>query len=484
MTRILAALAHHTAGRPEALALTGEGVALTWADLSTEVDRAVEWLEARLPETAGGAPVAVALDNGPAWVVLDLALLALCRPSVPLPPFFTAAQRRHAMADAGACLLLRPGLPDEVGVREIAGAPVIADPLPFPRRKLHIGADKVTYTSGSTGQPKGVCLSLRHMEAVAGSIVEVLGREMAGVHMAVLPLGVLLENVAGLYPTILAGGRYHAAGLASLGFGGGDPEFARMGKAIRDVKATSLILVPEILRGLTAWLADTGSTLPSLSFVAVGGAKVSPQLIADAREAGLPVHEGYGLSECASVVTLNTPANDRPGSVGQVLPHLRLSTTADGEIVVSPRPFLGYVGEAPCGEFHATGDLGAIDAQGFVTIIGRKSNLLITAFGRNVAPEWVESELLAQPEIAQALVFGEGAPALCALLVPAGPHVQAPQLEAAVERVNLNLPDYARIARWRLSRPFGAGADELTGNGRPRRAVLRATHEAFIDNHG
>ena len=485
MTRILAALALHTAGKPNAVAVSGDHVAWTWAQLSTAVDRAVEWLEERLPAAGGAAPVAIALDNGPAWVVLDLALMALGRPCVPLPPFFTPPQRRHALSDSGACMLVRPRFAAEPGFEQIGGAEVVAESLALPRRKLHVGTDKITYTSGSTEQPKGVCLSLRQMEGVASSVVKVLGREMARTHMAVLPLGVLLENVAGLYPTILAGGRYHAPSLGTLGFGqDGRPDFARLCAAILEVEATSLILVPEILRGVTARLLDTGSALPSLSFVAVGGAKVSPQLIAEARGAGLPAYEGYGLSECASVVTLNTPRQDRPGSVGRVLPHLRLSVAGDGELIVSPKPFLGYVGQEACGGGHATGDLGGVDADGFVNISGRKSNLLITAFGRNVAPEWVESELLAQPEIGQALVFGEGASALCAVIVPASKGVRPEQLEQAVARANLVLPDYAQVRRWRISRPFDPGAGELTGNGRPRRAVLHAAHQDFIENHG
>jgi long-subunit acyl-CoA synthetase (AMP-forming) len=215
--------------------------------------------------------------------------------------------------------------------------------------------------------------------------------------------------------------------------------------------------------------------------VAVGGAKVAPPLIAGARSIGLPAYEGYGLSECGSVVALNTPHADRPGSVGRVLPHLRISLAGDGEIVAGPHPFLGYIGEPPQEGAYRTGDLGEFDADGWLRITGRKSNVLITAYGRNVAPEWVESELLAEPEIAQAAVFGEAATSLCALLVPTRGDLAADAIEDAVARVNARLPDYARVGRWRGSAPFDATRGEVTANGRPRRQVLHDAHRDFIE---
>lgn len=482
MSRVLDAVARHVATRPDELALTGEQIALTWSQLAWEIEAAASWLATNLAETPAGAPVAVALDNGPAWVVLDLALMSLGRPSLPLPPFFTPEQRQHAAIDAGACLAVRPVLTPADVAETVAGSPVVAQPLGLPERPLHAGTAKVTYTSGSTGQPKGVCLSQAQMEAVATSLVEVIGREYAGVHLPLLPLGVLLENVAGLYPTLLAGGRYHALGLRTLGFAEGlRPDVDRIVEAVAANDATSLILTPELLRVLVARLSATGQRLPTLKLVAVGGAKVALQLLAAAREVGLPVHEGYGLSECASVVALNTPAADRPGAVGRLLPHLDLTVADDGELLIGPSPYLGYVGGPAFEGWLHTGDLGSIDADGFVRISGRKSNLLITAYGRNIAPEWVESELLAQPEIGQAVVFGEGAPELCAVLAPARPDLPPEAIAAAVDRANANLPPYARVGRFRPTGAFDRDRGELTGNGRPRRAVLHAAHRDFIE---
>ena len=464
MSRVLAAV--HEAARltPHRIVVTSGQGSLTCVGLLTEV-------ESLAAELAGDtSPVGVVLDNGPDWVVADLALIAAGRPSVPIPPFFTPEQRSHALADAGAGLVISPGR--DRGIR--------LDPTGLQARPLHHGTAKITYTSGSTGAPKGVCLSQDQMEAVAVSLVEVLGREKAGVHLPVLPLAVLLENVAGLYPILLAGGRYHALGLREIGFANPfQPDLAQMLGAIVGSEATSLILVPELLRGLIAAKAMSGVATPSLDLVAVGGARVSPALLAAAALVGLPVVEGYGLSECASVVAMNRPGEAVPGTVGRPLPHLAVSLAEDGEILVGPSPFLGYVGGPTAPVTLATGDLGAFDDAGRLSIVGRKSNTIITAYGRNIAPEWIESELLGEPAILQALVFGESQASLGALIVPM-PGRTEDAVAAAIDRVNASLPDYAQVRRWRAVPAFDPALGQMTANGRPRRAVLLKTYADFV----
>jgi len=103
---------------------------------------------------------------------------------------------------------------------------------------------------------------------------------------------------------------------------------------------------------------------------------------------------------------------------------------------------------------------------------GRKKNLFITAFGRNVSPEWVESELVHEPAIAQALVWGEALPRNAAVIVPAGP-VGAEGVQAAIDDANRRLPDYARVSAWvPADAPFRQDTGELTANGRLRRDAL------------
>lgn len=480
MSRVLDALARHAAATPAAIALSDADQAFTYAELAQAVEATALQLARLVARTRPGAPVAIILDNSPAWVVLDLALVSLGVPSLPIPAFFTADQRKHVLADSGAALLIAQG-EDDASI-EAAGLRLGVRLLAPTTAVLPAGTAKITYTSGSTGRPKGVCLSQDQMEAVAASLVEVIGADYAGKHLPLLPLSILLENVAGLYTTLLAGGRYHVLPAADLGLDNPfRPDLAKLAAAIAGEKATSLILVPELLRALLMVMSFAGARFPDLSLVAVGGAKVSPRLLDQAASLGLPVYEGYGLSECASVVALNTPGAHRAGTVGKPLPHLKVTLSADGEILVGPRPFLGYAGGALNAGVVATGDIGGQDADGFLSIAGRRGNTIINAYGRNIAPEWVESELLAQPEIRQAIVFGEAQPELGALIVPLMPDLDAATLARAVERANANLPAYARIARWMVRPPFDSDAGELTGNGRPRRATILANHRPFIE---
>ena len=479
MSSVLRAIDAHACASPDAIALSTPSATWTYAQLGEAVRHAATALFAFAPLVRPGAPVAIQLANGPAWVILDLALIRLGWPSLPLPGFFTLAQRDHALADAGATLLIEAA--EAGGQMVVAGAPIDVKPRRTAQVPLPTGTAKITYTSGSTGQPKGVCLSQAQMEMVAGSLVEAIGADYAGRHLPLLPLSILLENVAGLYTTLLAGGRYHVLPAAMLGLDNPfRPDLPALAGAIAAEEATSLIVVPELLRALLMVMTFSGARFPQLNLVAVGGAKVSSQLLSQADALGLPVYEGYGLSECASVVALNTPAARKAGAVGRPLSHLRVEIAPDGEIVVGPHPFLGYAGGAlNTGEVR-TGDLGGLDADGFLRIEGRRSNTIITAFGRNVAPEWVESELLAQPEIRQAVVFGEAQAALGALIVPLLPDMDEAAIARAVARANQALPDYAQIKRWQIRAPFDLAAGELTNNGRPRRAVLLSRHSDFI----
>jgi acyl-CoA synthetase (AMP-forming)/AMP-acid ligase II/pyrroloquinoline quinone (PQQ) biosynthesis protein C len=478
MSLVLAAVGSHALLDPERQALTSASRSLTYSDLFAAVERLSAQLGLLMSETAESAPVAISGENSIAWVILDLALIRLGRPSLPLPGFFTVDQRAHALADSGAGWLITLA---PAGTIEVAGQGLAVEQLAGGAGGLHPLTAKVTYTSGSTGRPKGVCLSLDQMENVAASLVTVIGADYAGVHLPILPLSILLENVAGLYPTLLAGGRYHLETPAALGLENlFQPDLGKLVATIGAVGATSLILVPELLRGLVMAMAFTGARLPKLNMVAVGGAKVAPELLARAEGVGLLVYEGYGLSECASVVTLNTPARRRVGSVGKALPHIWLKIDENNEIIVGPRPFLGYCNGAPSVGVVRTGDLGWCDDDGFLHVDGRRSNTIITAFGRNVAPEWVESVLLAQPVLRQAVVFGEAQDQLGALIVPLSPGLPEEAVAEAVSRANQALPHYAQVGRWRVCQPFDREAGELTGNGRPRREAILAHHQDFV----
>ena len=466
---VLESIEDHARCGSKKLALAGNGISFDYQALLAEIDKIAGQLTSLFP---GNRPIAVCLENSPAWVLIDLALLKLGRISTPLPSFFTEAQRDHALAHCGAEYII---CDTDIEQQEfvVAGKTLYfrnsaAEPVTLPH-----GTAKITFTSGTTGKPKGVCLSLSQMEQVSVSLVEAIGKENSGIHCAVLPLSILLENAGGLYSTLIAGGCYCVPAPESIGLGNPfAPDFAGLLSALVKIEATSAILVPELLNGLLHAIEIGKKPLPALRFVAVGGAKISSALLEQAASLNLPVYQGYGLSEAASVVAVNSPGANRQGSVGKVLPHLGVSFGIDGEIFIHSQLLLGYVAGPSFPAPLATGDIGHMDKDGFLFIDGRKSNVLITSFGRNVSPEWIESELLDNAEFAQAIVFGDAAPSLSALIVPSSSRVTDREIDLAISRTNSTLPAYAQVRQWAKARPFTPHNGLLTMNGRLQRAAI------------
>ncbi|WP_439825415.1 AMP-binding protein [Aeromonas caviae] len=467
-------IARHASLTPRQPALLGSQSELDYQSLWQQIQQLAGVLQG-----AGIRRLALQLDNGLPWALIDLACTWAGIVVIPVPHFFSPAQQTWLLESSGADALVGPehqgwqaasplvlmaGRPDEQAVPLWRRIPARLPELPA-------GTAKITYTSGTTGQPKGVCLSLEQMTAVCGSLALRVAPARVEKHLTLLPLTTLLENLTGLYVPLLTGACSRIPSLGELGFSGSsklDP--AALAQALLRWPSHSLVLVPELLRLLLALCGANpvlAEGLRGLRFVAVGGGKVAPELIAHARAAGLPVFEGYGLSECGSVVALNGPHGDRPGSVGLPLPHCQVTIAADGEVMVSGSAMLGYLGEeGETGSQIATGDLGRLDEEGYLHITGRKKNVQITAFGRNFSPEWVEAQAQLCPAIARIVIFGDGQPANVAL-IQSLPGSQS-QLAEQIARLNRQLPDYARIHHWlpvTLDQPPGL----LTANGRPRR---------------
>jgi long-subunit acyl-CoA synthetase (AMP-forming) len=468
-------------------AVVSGDTALSITALRTQIDAAADRLCAM-----GVKSVALHADNGTDWIVTDLACRQAGIRIVPVPSFFSAAQIAHVLAssDAGVLVTDRPVDPaTEAPGRDVQGIPWggtlrLRHLESRGKPRIPAGTQKITFTSGTTGTPKGVCLSAEQQSLVAESLASA-SRLRTPRHLCILPLSTLLENIGGVYAPLLAGGTVVVPSLADIGLHGSsglslDRLLAGLGRERPD----SLILVPELLRALTM-AAERGWRPPSsLRFVAVGGGRVAPQLIERARHAGLPVYEGYGLSECGSVVCLNVPGADRPGTVGRPLPHVTV-TLEDGEVLVSGSTFLGYVDQPSSwdGACVRTGDLGTLDADGYLSIDGRAKNQLISSFGRNIAPEWVESELLAGPLLHQAVVFGEARPYCIALVTPVDPATPDAAIQAWFRQVNQRLPDYARVLDWaRLPGPLLARDGLVTENGRPKRSSIEAHYAPVIES--
>ena len=488
MSRILAALQRHAVSVPRKVALQDEHGALTYGELPAEVEGLADRLRACAPRA-----IAILADNGKAWALADLAAHAAGIPCIPLPLFFSATQIAHVLKAAAIdhvltdqpgrllAALQQPGL----SVEPFYGAMQRVRLQPAAAAALPAGTLKVTFTSGTTGEPKGVCLGRDTMETVAESLRVASAATLDDRHLCLLPLSTLLENIGGLYTPLLAGATICLPGLATVGLSGSSGlDAGRLVAALGDWHASTAIMVPQMLQEVVA-VAQTGTSLPrSLRYLAVGGAPVAVRLMEEAGALGLPVHEGYGLSECASVVAVNRPGASRIGSVGKPLPHLRIGFADDGEILIRGLRWLGYLGEAgayPEPDVIATGDLGHLDADGFLFLSGRKKNLFVTSFGRNVAPEWVEGELAADPAIAQAACFGEARPFNCAVIVRR-PGTSPGAIEAALDTANRRLPDYARVRAWiPATEPFTAGNGLSTPNGRLRRNAILGQYAAQID---
>ncbi len=441
-------------------------------------------------QTRGTRVLATLMNNSPAWVVADLAAAQAGVVHVPLPVFFTPQQIGHALASTGVdTVLTTPELaarwaPAPQQPVEVAGCSLSWLALPATPVAMPAATAKVTYTSGTTGAPKGVCLSTQAMRRVATSLVQAMEPLQVRRHLCALPFAVLLENIAGVMAPLASGATCIVLPLEQIGLLGSSRfDAQRFQAAVVRHQPHSVILLPQMLRAWVAHLTHTGERAPdSLKLVAVGGAAVGQRLLLAARHLGIPACEGYGLSEGSSVQTLNLPGAERIGTAGRALPHARLRVAADGEIEVAGSLFAGYLGDtAAAPEWWPSGDLGHIDADGYLHIQGRKKHVLITSYGRNVSAEWVEVALHDQDAIAQAVVFGDDQPALSAVLWSARADATDAQLQSGVDAANATLPDYARIGRWVRGREaFSAESGLATVNGRPRRGAILEMHASAL----
>ncbi len=432
-------------------------------------------------------------DNSMNWMIVDLAcqLASVCL--IPLPTFFSSQQIKNVLetTPVDAILCEQPDtftslLGEQITTQQCSPLSIYKLLVLGKQNKvaqLPSNTQKITFTSGSTGNPKGVCLSNEQLIIQAKALAKAVNLDKPR-HLCLLPLSTLLENVAGIYCTLLAQGEVIIPTLAEIGFQGSSslsPE--RFISVISEYSPNSIIVTPQLLLVLISAAEAGWETPESLEFVAAGGARVSPQLLARAHALNIPAYEGYGLSECASVVSLNTPAHNDKKSCGRPLPHLTINIE-NNEVVVSGNAMLGYANEPGSwgqNRIH-TGDIGYLNEQGYLVINGRKKNLLISSYGRNINPEWIESELLTNPCIAECVVFGDARP-YCVALISVRGNADSEIIQQLIDRCNEQLPDYARILNWQLlSTPLSRQQNLLTANGRPRREAIAEHYAELIES--
>jgi long-chain acyl-CoA synthetase len=242
-----------------------------------------------------------------------------------------------------------------------------------------------------------------------------------------------------------------------------------------------------------------------------GGAPLSREIAEFFDAVGIRITEGYGLTECTTACATNVPDGYRFGTVGKPLPGFEVRIAADGEIEVrSETIFQGYYKDPAAtaqvldGDgWLKTGDVGTLDEDGFLHITDRKKDILVTAGGKNVAPQNIENELKTSPYVSQALVLGDRRPYLAALLtldsleierwaaeqgidgdvesLASDPRVHR-LLQEVVDEVNRDRSRYEQVKRFAIpTRDFTMGADEITPTLKLRRGIVQEHFAAEIE---
>lgn len=442
-----------------------------------------------------GERVAIYAGNRPEWTLTDLAALrAGCVP-VTIYATSTVDQVRFVLQDSGASALVvgtaidaervRPLLaefpdlrlvlsmdedvPEITGVTALADDPEAAGPEHFAeidRRLSLIRSDDVltiVYTSGTTGEPKGVCLTHRNVISAIEAIRQRFDVRPGQRSMCFLPLSHAFER-AWVY-VVLANGMENVYVT--------DPR--TVADAMVQIQPDAFCSVPRLYEkvysvaheqagtGATRKIFDTclaigldvqtriqqGRRVPlhlqlahavadrlvlhrvrdavggPKSVMACGGAPIRPEVVRFFLAAGLGVYEGYGLTETAPMVSCNSPGQTRIGSVGRPVPACEVRIAEDGEIQVrGDNIFAGYwnrpelTAEAFDDGWFRTGDVGHLDEDGYLYITDRIKDLIITAQGKNIAPAPLEVSLASNPLIDSAVVVGDNQKYLVALLAP------------------------------------------------------------------
>ena len=408
-------------------------------DYGTLIDEAGQLGCLLSQRTASRAHIGIVMGNTPEWVLADLALLLAGRVEVPVPLAFSSDQAEHLLQNCDVILT------DDIGAARLAewqinGLKLMGKTLPiacgqtpvskqilqpiFQQQFQNDSVIKIIHTSGTTSHPKGVKIRRKGLDALITALWQCVQCHDYRRYLNLVPLSLLIEQVTALYMPLTSGGAIilPPREMPPLGSPGVTAE-ERLG-IIKQSRPSALTLTPALVEALAKRAHDeysNESNLPLALFgrktvplLAVGGAPVANEILMKLDRLGIPVYQGYGLSENSSVVTWNSRNANRIGTVGKPLSHVEVKIAEDGELCLrSTSLFAGYSNEDPSsctideeGWLH-TGDLATQDNDGFVSIIGRKKNIIITANGRNISPEWLESAYRSIPGVLQVIVYGD-----------------------------------------------------------------------------
>lgn len=378
----------------------------------------------------------------------------------------------------------------------------------------------IIYTSGTTGDPKGVMLLHRNLMtnvATASSLVEVKDTDIC---LSFLPLSHSLERMSGYYTTLYNGATIaHARGIDQLVEDIGDikPEFMvsvpRLYEKIHAGVLANIEAEPAIKQKIFHWAVGVGRQVSMLKvnhkpvggwlnfkynianhlvfskiyekmggrlrFFFSGGAPLAREIAEFFHAMGILILEGYGLTETSPVLTFNRPEAMRFGSVGQPIPGVEIKIAPDGEILAKgPNVMKGYwsrpeeTAEALEGGWFHTGDIGHLDEDNYLFITDRKKDLIVTAGGKNIAPQNIENTLKLDKYIEQVAVIGDNRKFVSALIVPTFTELEAWACEQGIDtsdRVRLVADD--RVNKFMKER-VDAALDDFDRHERVTRFVL------------
>jgi long-chain acyl-CoA synthetase len=447
-------------------------------------------------------------------------------------------------------------------LRSDGRAALTSDPDAVEGRVAQIAQDDIAtlvYTSGTTGPPKGTVLTHGNLEWTITAVESMVGLSPDDRLLSYLPLSHIAERIVSHIGQIVSGGEtWFAQSLATV------PEdlracrptifFAvpRVWQKFHDAMLDQIAAKPRPIRaliekymalGLASLTATEGGPaltatqvrlhaaldrtigaqlrhkvgLDQARLVVSAAAPIHPDLVRWFHALGLPIAEVWGQTEDCGPATLNPPTAIKIGTVGTPLPDLEVRVASDGELLVRGGSVCaGYYGRddataelIDADGWMSTGDLGAIDDDGYVSITGRKKDLIINAAGKNISPSEIESRLSMEPLIGQSVVVGDGRKYLVALLTLdsddaadwAAEHgafadisnlINDPALRAeiaaGVERVNREHAPVEQLKNWRLlPEPFTVEGGELTPTMKVKRSVVinlnsDAVEEMYADD--
>jgi long-chain acyl-CoA synthetase len=527
--------------------------------------RAVSWEAARdavLRIAAGlvragvgpGDRVVLMAENRIEWIYCDLGIQAAGGVTVPIYPSTPARVANGIVDDAGARLaFVADELADQLQVERIVRLdgdlpgwleePPGHELVEVARRAAALQPDDlatIVYTSGTTGQPKGVMLAHRCFCDMARSCLQVHDIGPDDEALSFLPYAHVFERVNGIFVGVTAG----ASGWLARGID-------HLAEDLQACRPTVMVSVPRVYekmhqrvmavvrgspwhrRALFHWAVGQGRrrargqpapfhalaerivlrplrarlTGGRLRYFVSGGAPLSIEIEEFFGALGIRILQGWGMTETASGATSNTVERHELGTVGPPLPGVEVRIADDGEILVrSPGNMLGYYRnpEATAETLHdgwvLTGDIGEIDANGFLRITDRKKDLIKTAGGKYVAPQPLESRLQQEATIERAVVLGDERPYVVALVVPDWDAMRAetgiegaPEtlvhderaravVQMAVDDLNRDLGSWETIKYFELlPEDFTEARGEITPTLKVKRRVVQARYRDLIE---